>query len=97
MFIQCYVIVEGIENCKLHMTILSCLCRCVSAVVGGSEYTRIAKEQRMSSLSNGHTDELQEPELLSRASAESNIKSAMQLYVKLSAGIVLDSWNDTSR
>lgn len=42
-------------------------------------------------------DELQEPELLSRVSAEANIKSAMQLYVKLSAGLVLDSWNDTSR
>ncbi|KAM0900486.1 hypothetical protein ACQ4PT_020617 [Festuca glaucescens] len=76
---------------------LHCLARCINAVVGGSEYTRIAKEQRMNSLSNGHTDELQETELLSRASAESNIKSAMQLYVKLSAGIVLDSWNDTSR
>ncbi|VAI86730.1 unnamed protein product [Triticum turgidum subsp. durum] len=76
---------------------LHCLARCVSAVVGGSEYTRLAKEQRINSLSNGHTDELQETELLSRASAESNIKSAMQLYVKLSAGIVLDSWNDSSR
>ncbi|KAE8781516.1 putative protein NAP1 [Hordeum vulgare] len=76
---------------------LHCLARCVSAVVGGSEYTRMAKEQRINSLSNGHTDEPQETELLSRASAESNIKSAMQLYVKLSAGIVLDSWNDSSR
>ncbi|KAM3190126.1 hypothetical protein ACQJBY_068371 [Aegilops geniculata] len=76
---------------------LHCLARCISAVVGGSEYTRMAKEQRINSLSNGHTDELQETELLSRSSAESNIKSAMQLYVKLSAGIVLDSWNDSSR
>ena len=79
------------------MTTLLCLHRCVSAVVGGSEYTRMAKEQRINSLSNGHTDELQETELLSRASAESNIKSAMKLYVKLSAVIVLDSWNDSSR
>uniref|UniRef100_A0A0D9XAF6 CYRIA/CYRIB Rac1 binding domain-containing protein n=1 Tax=Leersia perrieri TaxID=77586 RepID=A0A0D9XAF6_9ORYZ len=76
---------------------LHCLARCVSAVVGGSEYTRMEREQRRSSLSNGHMDELQEPELLSRVSAEANIKSAMQLYVKLSAGLVLDSWNDTSR
>uniref|UniRef100_A0A3B6TJ70 Nck-associated protein 1 n=1 Tax=Triticum aestivum TaxID=4565 RepID=A0A3B6TJ70_WHEAT len=76
---------------------LHCLARCISAVVGGSEYTRMAKEQRINSLSNGHTDELQETELLSRSSAESNIKSAMQLHVKLSAGIVLDSWNDSSR
>ncbi|BAF24320.2 Os08g0544500, partial [Oryza sativa Japonica Group] len=76
---------------------LHCLARCVSAVVGGSEYTRMEREHRRSSLSNGHMDELQEPELLSRVSAEANIKSAMQLYVKLSAGLVLDSWNDTSR
>lgn len=73
------------------------LCRCVSAVVGGSEYTRVEREQRINSLSNGHADELQEAELPSRVSAEANIKSAMQVYVKLSAGIVLDSWNDTSR
>jgi uncharacterized protein YcsI (UPF0317 family) len=66
-------------------------------VVGGSEYTRVEREQRINSLSNGHTDELQEAELPSRVSAEANIKSSMQIYVKLSAGIVLDSWNDTSR
>lgn len=66
-------------------------------MVGGSEYTRMEREHRRSSLSNGHMDELQEPELLSRVLAEANIKSAMQLYVKLSAGLVLDSWNDTSR
>ncbi|KAL5232560.1 hypothetical protein ABZP36_031336 [Zizania latifolia] len=75
---------------------LHCLARCVSAVVGGNEYTRMEREQR-SSLSNGHMDELQEPEFLSRVSAEANIKSAMQLYANLSAGLVLDSWNDTSR
>jgi len=66
-------------------------------VVGGSEYTRVEREQRINSLSNGHTDDLQEAELPSRVSAEASIKSAMQIYVKLSAGIVLDSWNDTSR
>lgn len=66
-------------------------------MVGGSEYTRVEREQRINSLSNGHTDELQEAELPSRVSAEANIKSSMQIYVKLSAGIVLDSWNNTSR
>ena len=66
-------------------------------MVGGSEYTRVEREQRINSLSNGHTDELQEAELPSRVSAEANIKSSMQIYVKLSAGIVLDSWNDNSR
>ncbi|XP_066356604.1 probable protein NAP1 [Miscanthus floridulus] len=76
---------------------LHCLARCVSAVVGGIEYTRVEREQRINSLSNGHTDELQEAELPSRVSAEANIKSSMQIYVKLSAGIVLDSWNDNSR
>ncbi|GJN12493.1 hypothetical protein PR202_ga30775 [Eleusine coracana subsp. coracana] len=83
--------ISGFSN-NLH-----CLARCISAVVGGSEYTRMEREQRRNSLSNGHTDELQDPELLSRVSAEANIKSAMQIYVKLSAGIVLESWNDTSR
>jgi NCK-associated protein 1 len=73
------------------------LFRCVNAVVGGSEYTRVEREQQINSLSNGHTDDLQEAELPSRVSAEANIKSAMQIYVKLSAGIVLDSWNGTSR
>ncbi|PAN33522.1 hypothetical protein PAHAL_6G027000 [Panicum hallii] len=76
---------------------LHCLARCLSAVVGGSEYTRVEREQRINSLSNGHTDDLQEAELPSRVSAEASIKSAMQIYVKLSAGIVLDSWNDSSR
>lgn len=66
-------------------------------MIGGSEYTRVEREQRINSLSNGHTDDLQEAELPSRVSAEANIKSSMQVYVKLSAGIVLDSWNDTSR
>jgi hypothetical protein len=85
---------------KVHViksTLTSCIFRCVSAIVGGSEYTRVEREQRINSLSNGHTDELQEAELPSRVSAEANIKSSMQIYVKLSAGIVLDSWNDTSR
>jgi NCK-associated protein 1 len=83
---------------KLQLSMcLFCSQRCISAVVGGSEYTRMEQEQRRNSLSNGHADELQEPELLSRASAEANIKSAMQIYVKLSAEIVLYSWNDTSR
>ncbi|AQK38748.1 brick3 [Zea mays] len=83
--------IGGLSN-NLH-----CLARCVSAVIGGSEYTRVEREQRINSLSNVHTDELQEAELPSRVSAEANIKSCMQIYVKLSAGIVLDSWNDTSR
>ncbi|KAL5648269.1 hypothetical protein ACJX0J_039078, partial [Zea mays] len=82
--------IGGLSN-NLH-----CLARCVSAVIGGSEYTRVEREQRINSLSNVHTDELQEAELPSRVSAEANIKSCMQIYVKLSAGIVLDSWNDTS-
>lgn len=66
-------------------------------MIEGSEYTRVEREQRINSLSNVHTDELQEAELPSRVSAEANIKSCMQIYVKLSAGVVLDSWNDTSR
>ncbi|XP_073011838.1 probable protein NAP1 [Typha latifolia] len=76
---------------------LHCLARCISAVIGASEYIKMEKEQHRQSLSNGHASEMQESETLSRVSVVANIKSAMQIYVKCSAGIVLDSWNDSSR
>ena len=58
----------------------------------------MAREHRQRQLlSNGHVgngDSL-DPDI--RVSAEASIKSAMQLFVKFSAGIVLDSWNESNR
>ncbi|XP_038970393.1 probable protein NAP1 [Phoenix dactylifera] len=88
-----YNIETGGFNNNIH-----CLARCINAVIGGSEYVRSEREeQQRQSLSNGHTHEMQEPEILGHVAVEANIKSAMQLYVKCSAAVVLDSWSDYSR
>ncbi|XP_077244449.1 transcription activator isoform X2 [Tasmannia lanceolata] len=77
---------------------IHCLARCINAVIAGSEFVRLEKEeQQRQSHSNGHAGELSEPEIQSRISVEANIKSAMQLYVKCSAGIILESWSDSNR
>ncbi|KAK4759691.1 hypothetical protein SAY87_022822 [Trapa incisa] len=71
---------------------LHCLARCISAVMAGSEYVRLEQEhQQRQSDANGNAD------MHSRLSAEASIRSAMQLFVKFSAGIVLDSWSDLNR
>ncbi|URE44165.1 Membrane-associated apoptosis protein, partial [Musa troglodytarum] len=74
-----------------------CLARCINAVIAGSEYVRMERVQEPRSLSNGHAGEISEPETLNRTSVEANIKSALQIFVKCSAGIVLDSWSENSR
>ncbi|XP_038690030.1 protein NAP1-like isoform X2 [Tripterygium wilfordii] len=75
-----------------------CLARCISAVIAGSEFVRLEHEhQRRVSLSNGHIDENLDTEIPNRISAEAGIKSAMQLFVKFSAGIILDSWGEVNR
>lgn len=66
-------------------------------MIGGSEYIRIEREQQRQPFPNERADKTKEPEILNRISAEANIKSAMQLYVKCSAVVVLDSWNDNTR
>lgn len=74
--------------------------RCISAVIGGSEFVRLEREhQQRRFLSNGHVGDgdTLDPDIQSRLSAETNIKSSMQIYVKFSAGIVLDSWSETNR
>ncbi|XP_037495205.1 protein NAP1 [Jatropha curcas] len=77
---------------------IHCLARCMSAVIAGSELVRLEREhQQRQSLSNGHVGEALDPDLHSRLSAEASIKSAMQLFVKFAAGIVLDSWNEANR
>ncbi|KAF5729205.1 protein NAP1-like isoform X2 [Tripterygium wilfordii] len=75
-----------------------CLARCISAVIAGSEFVRLEREhQQRESPSNGHIDENLDTELQNRISAEAGIKSAMQLFVKFSAGIILDSWGEVNR
>ncbi|XP_074583886.1 putative protein NAP1 isoform X1 [Curcuma longa] len=88
-----YNINTGGFNNNVH-----CLARCINAVIAGSEFVRSERTtQQKKSLSNGHAVEMSDPETLNRTSIEANIKSAMQIFVKCSAGIVLDSWNDSSR
>ncbi|GKV03804.1 hypothetical protein SLEP1_g16050 [Rubroshorea leprosula] len=73
---------------------IHCLARCISAVIAGSEHVRLEREhQQRQLLSNGC--ESLDPDI--RVSADASIKSAMQLFVKFAAGIVLDSWNETNR
>jgi len=72
-------------------------CRCISAVIAGSEFVRMEREhQHRQSLRNGHVEGM-DPELSSHMSAEASIKSTLQLFVKLSADIILDSWSETHR
>ncbi|PQQ12275.1 protein NAP1 [Prunus yedoensis var. nudiflora] len=77
---------------------IHCLARCISAVIAGSEFVRLEREhQQRQSLSNGHAVDTRDPESQSRLSAEASIKSSMQLFVKFSAGIILDSWSEANR
>lgn len=72
--------------------------RCISAVIAASEFVRLERgEYQRQSTSNGHANEVLEPEVLNRATVEANAKSAMQLYTKCSAVISLDSWADSNR
>lgn len=83
---------EGFSN-NIH-----CLARCISAVIAGSEFVRLEREhQHRQSLTNGHANEGMDPELSSHMSAEASIKSTLQLFVRLSADIILDSWSETHR
>lgn len=72
--------------------------RCISAVIAGSEFVRLEREhQNRQSLTNGHASERMDPELASHMSAEASIKSTLQLFVKFSAEIILDSWSEMHR
>lgn len=71
---------------------IHCLARCISAVIAGSEFVRLEREHQQSLL-----DEGSEPEIQSRMSIEANIKSAMQVFIKCSAGIILDFWSEANR
>ncbi|XP_030941557.1 protein NAP1-like [Quercus lobata] len=76
----------------------NCLARWVCSHFSISEHVRLEREhQQRQSFSNGHVDETLDSEIQSRLSAEASIKSTMQLFVKFSAGIILDSWSETNR
>ncbi|XP_044469809.1 protein NAP1 isoform X2 [Mangifera indica] len=77
---------------------IHCLARCIHAVIAGREYVRLEREyHQRQALSNGHAGEPLDPDIESRVSAEASIKSAMQVFVKFSAGIILDSWSEANR
>ncbi|KAK4440346.1 protein NAP1 [Sesamum alatum] len=75
-----------------------CLARCICAVIAGSEFVRLEREyQQKQSLSNGHVTESLETETQNYMSIEASIKSTLQLFIKFSAGIILDSWSESNR
>ncbi|XP_058072082.1 protein NAP1 [Magnolia sinica] len=76
---------------------IHCLARCFNAVIAGSEFARLEREQQRQPLSNAHAGDVSEPGMQNHVSVETNIKSAMQLYLKCSSGIILDSWSDGYR
>ncbi|KAG4162744.1 hypothetical protein ERO13_D01G132500v2 [Gossypium hirsutum] len=77
---------------------IHCLARCINAVIAGSEYVRLAREHHQRQLlSNGHVGNADSLDPDMRVSAEASIKSAMQLFIKFSAGIVLDSLHESNR
>lgn len=67
-------------------------------MIAGSEFVRLEREhQQRQSLSNGDIGENLNHEIQSRLTAEASIKGTLQLFVKFSAGIILDSWTETNR
>ncbi|KAL2524781.1 Protein NAP1 [Abeliophyllum distichum] len=77
---------------------IHCLARCICSVIAGSGFVRLEREyQQKQSLSNGHVTETFDAETQNRLSAETSIKSTMQLFIKFSAGIILESWNESNR
>ncbi|KAF7115929.1 hypothetical protein RHSIM_RhsimUnG0043400 [Rhododendron simsii] len=77
---------------------IHCLARCICAVIAGSEFVRLEKEhQQRQPFPNGHASEMLDPEIQNHLSAETSVKSSMQLFVKFSAGIILDSWTELDR
>lgn len=67
-------------------------------MIAGSEFVRLEREyQHRQSLANGHASGGMDPDLTSHMSAEASIKATLQLFVKLSAEIILDSWSETHR
>lgn len=76
---------------------IHCLTRCINAVIVGNEYVRIEKENQQAESLTGHVDENLQSQLQSSLTAEASAKSTLQLFVKFSAGIILDCWNENNR
>ncbi|KAK4487999.1 hypothetical protein RD792_003738 [Penstemon davidsonii] len=77
---------------------IHCLARCICSVIAGSEFVRLEREYRQKhSLSNGHIGETLDPDTQNYISTEASIKSTMQLFIKFSAGIILDAWSESNR
>ncbi|GAB4829508.1 histone chaperone [Ancistrocladus abbreviatus] len=75
-----------------------CMARCISAVIAGSEYVRLERElQQTQSSANGHVGENLDSDMQSHLSIEASIKSALHLFVKLSADLILDCWSESNR
>lgn len=67
-------------------------------MIAGSEYVRLDREhEQRQTFQNGHVGGTLNSEADSITSVEASIKSTMQLFVKLAAGIILDSWSETNR
>ncbi|XP_022927151.1 protein NAP1 [Cucurbita moschata] len=77
---------------------IHCLARCITAVIAGSEYMRLDREhEQRQPFPNGHAGGTLNSEADGLTSVEASIKSTMQLFVKLAAGIILDSWSEANR
>lgn len=71
--------------------------RCICAVIAGSEFIRLEREHHQKQSFSSIHDQTLNSEVQNQISAETNIKSTMQLFIKFSAGIVLDSWTESNR
>lgn len=71
--------------------------RCIAAVIAGSEFVRLECQNQQRESSSGHVGQPLDSQIQSVMSAQTSIKSTMQLFVKFSATMVLDSWNETNR
>uniref|UniRef100_A0A803N7I8 Protein NAP1 n=1 Tax=Chenopodium quinoa TaxID=63459 RepID=A0A803N7I8_CHEQI len=73
---------------------IHCLARCINAVIAGNEYVRMEKENQMA---NGHIDENLQNQMQGSLTAEASAKSTLLLFVKMSAGMILDCWHEANR
>ncbi|GAB2278303.1 histone chaperone [Dionaea muscipula] len=75
-----------------------CMARCIAAVISASEHVRLEREHQQTQYSaNGYDGEHLDAELPNYSTAEACIKSALQLFVKLSAAIILDNGSENNR
>ncbi|KAL4201241.1 hypothetical protein AMTRI_Chr02g257710 [Amborella trichopoda] len=71
---------------------IHCLARCMNAVIAGSEFVRVQRRE-MERVSN----EAPEAEAHGLVAVEASIKSMMQLFVKSSTAVMLDSGGENNR